>query len=835
MKLKSLCIKHLASALTALILVVIHISDVRGQSSNLSGYNDITRQRLLIYVAGQYLHTISQGQIDADSAVRVAAKAYGLNPLLAYNETYNNGRPTATSILLDAGKIKEARILPTKLVGGDRVMSLIELGTYLAFKPGSTKANVDEAARYSDQALTFSKNSSTNWKIASMTLKAYLLDHTGHRDQSQKMFADIVLLGKKSGNTPAAAQALLTAGELLPYGDPARLANFNKALPIFTALNLKAKEIETLSEINIEYFVAKRYDMAKKFLLRIIKLQAEINFRHKQYPYDGLAFIVTREGDLSSALTYSNKSLENITNKADSTFLGFFLGRRAMLYERMLRYNDALALFNKVLNKKTAETRLYWYKSFLCKAEALLYLGKEAEALLLLKQTGAEFPPVTYFEKMHYAYLLGETYEALKNYGLAEDHYKAFLAMAERFPPEYVHDEIPSAYFNIATFYRITGNTEKAKELLRLGKTYTSKLDMERARVYYYNLFKIDSAEGRYFNSIRDLQLTQKYTDSVFSFDQRRKVAELLVKYEAEKKDRNIKLLNSQNQLALIRAQQADKTKNITLVGIVLLLIIMTLLFNRYLIKQKSNKKLEANQRELDQKNGFLEALNTEQEKLLIEKEWLIKEVHHRVKNNLQMVTSLLYSQSVYLEDEVAKIAVNDSLRRMQAMSLIHQKLYQDEDTTTIAMPEYINELVQYLRESFDADNRIKFEQHIESVNLDVSQAVPLGLIVTESIVNAIKYAFLNGQPGVVTIELLHGDDGEILLRVSDNGSGLPSNIEAMQRNSLGLDLMQGLATQLNGRINIENNNGAQITLRFCILNKWTSGNHHEKIANKPI
>jgi two-component sensor histidine kinase len=364
----------------------------------------------------------------------------------------------------------------------------------------------------------------------------------------------------------------------------------------------------------------------------------------------------------------------------------------------------------------------------------------------------------------------------------------------------------------------ITGNNAKARELLERGKAAVPKLEMERAGIYYYNLFKIDSAEKKYVNAIANLQLSQQYTDSAFSYDQRKKVTELLVKYEAEKKDKNIKLLNSQKQLAQITAGQATRTKNITLVGIVLLLIIVGLLFSRYLTKQKNNKKLEANQLELDQKNVFLETLNTDQQKLLKEKEWLIKEVHHRVKNNLQMVTSLLYSQSVYLEDKAAKLAVNDSLRRMQAMSLIHQKLYQaDETTTLIFMPEYIDDLVHYLQESFDSGNRISFKQAVDLIDLDISQAVPLGLIITEGVVNAIKYAFLNGQAGIVSIKLAHDGTDSLLLNVADNGCGFPPGTEKLERNSLGLDLMQGLARQLNGRFNIENNNGVQITVKFSI------------------
>jgi len=253
------------------------------------------------------------------------------------------------------------------------------------------------------------------------------------------------------------------------------------------------------------------------------------------------------------------------------------------------------------------------------------------------------------------------------------------------------------------------------------------------------------------------------------------------------------------------------------LINIVLVLAIAGLLFNRCRIKKQNKILLEANRRELDQKDLYLKALSLEQEKLLKEKEWLIKEVHHRVKNNLQMVTSLLYSQSVYSESDATKRALNDSLHRMQAMSLIHQKLYEDQNTSVIAMPGYVKDLVRYLRDSFDTDDRITFKQHVDPLDLDVSQAIPLGLIITESVVNAIKYAFLNRQKGIVNIALQFKDADTLLLKISDNGIGLPVAPDQMERNSLGLQLMQGLAKQLDGNFKIENNNGVHITVSFTI------------------
>ncbi|MBE9463271.1 sensor histidine kinase [Dyadobacter sp. UP-52] len=797
-----------------------------GQSGK-SGYNDAARQRLLIRITAQYLHTISQGQIDMDSAIRIPCSVYGLSPLLAYNEGYSDGSLSGGSKLLSLGKVSEAKALLAKLNNSARIRLLIELGSHFVFLPGTKKEDLHQATKYIDEAVKLSKSESVQWKIESLTLRAYLLDQSGFKEESEKQFSEIVRLCEHAGNEPALARALLRAGEILRYGDPGRLPRFEKALSIFQRKHMKEHEIETLSLINIENFVGKRYDQAEKLLIRIISLQSAIHFRQQQYPYDALSWLAYRKGALRNALSYSNKSLASVTSKADSVFISLFYTRRAGVYDRLFKYKEALSWYDKGLENKTPATKLYWYRSVIGKVATLNNISRAKEALELLTEAENQYPPTTYFEQMHFALLLGITYENLKKFDLAEKNYNIFLIMAEKFPVEYVHDEFPAAFFQISSFYRVIGKTGRARELLEQGKDFVSTFDILGKGNYFYNLYKLDSTDGRYLDAIKNLNLSYQFTDSVFSNEQRKSAGELLVKYEAEKKDKDIKLLNSQNQLQRIRTAQADRTKNITLAGLVLLLIIIGLLLNRYSIKQRNNQKLEtkqkeleANQKELDQKNFYLQTLNSEQEKLLKEKEWLIREVHHRVKNNLQMVTSLLNSQSAYLEDDSAVVAVKDSLRRMQAMSLIHQKLYLDENTSQIAMPEYIEELVGYLHESFDTDNRITFEQNIEPTYLDVAQAIPLGLIINESIVNAIKYAFLNEQHGRVCVYLHRDEHDFLLLRISDNGIGLPQGLDLLENNSLGLDLMQGLTKQLKGSFKIESNQGVHITVRFPGLRK---------------
>ncbi|GGN12867.1 hypothetical protein GCM10010967_56120 [Dyadobacter beijingensis] len=777
-------------------------------------YAEPAKLRLLVRITAQYIHTISQGQIDMDSAVRIPCKVYGLSPLLPYDEGYNAGREYRENQPLTAGKVAATRTLLTKLHGKYRIRLLLDLGSYFIFKPGTAKADLDQAAAFIDEAVALSP--AGTWKIESLLLKAHWLHQSGKVHESQKLFTGIETLCVRSGDTLAYARALLHGGEVLPYGDPKRVVKFEKAISIFRAKNLKEKEIEALSLINIENFVARRYDEAEVFLRQIVKLQAAIHFHHQQYPFDALSWLSYRKGALTNALFYSNKSLACLSSRADSAFAAFFYTRRGLVYERLFNYKEAMIWFDKALSRRTRETRVFWYRSVIGKVGMLNKTGKAKDALQLLQSTSREYPPASYFEKMHFALLLGMTQENVKNFAQAEVEYETFLALAEQFPAEHVYDEFPAAFFMISRFYRIIGKTEKARKLLTKGNDFASTFDIYAKENYYYNLYKIDSMEGKYLEAIKNQSLSYESMDSVFGYDQRKRAEELLVKYELEKKDKSIKLLNSKNQLQRIQTEQAHRARNITIAGLLVALVIIMLLLNRYKIKQKANHALELNKQELDQTNSFLKTLNADQDKLLREKEWLITELHHRVKNNLHMITSLLHSQSAYLKDDGARLALKDSLRRMHSMSLIHQKLYREESSSTIPMDEYINDLVRYLYESFEDKRQITFRQETEPIHLHVSQAIPLGLILTEGIVNAVKYAFPHGRNGIISIQLHHFATDYLMLQISDDGIGFP--VEKDEYHSLGLNLMKGLSSELNGEFSIQSINGVHIEVTFPVL-----------------
>lgn len=594
---------------------------------------------------------------------------------------------------------------------------------------------------------------------------------------------------------------------------------YNKALSLYRQTGAFYDEAETFSTMAHMYQNAEQFELSTKYARQAIQIKKRIkrNDTYKEMCCIGQNFYWLGNDEALAYLLEAEKIVENTNDSNWKMLIYSFLGSiygELKLYDKSIVYNKkALVMAKKDGDTESARTLTENTASILSN------MGKTAEALALLDgelhyKPGKEC-------NMYYSSIYLGLYCRLKQYDKGKPYFENLLRCNEKDAQNNNLVNRARRFDFIINYLIGSGQANKThpyvdslKQLANQRGNTTILAGSERT------YFKADSAVGNYLGAIAHLQKHKALSDSLFNIDRTNQFADLQLKYETEKKEKNIKLLNSQNQLIRIKSEKAQRTKNITLAGIALLLIIVGLLYSRYRIKQKSNRKLEANQRELDQKNAFLETLNNDLEKLLKEKEWLIKEVHHRVKNNLQMVTSLLYSQSMYLQDDNAKLAVEDSLRRMQAMALIHQKLYQDENTSTIAMPEYINDLVHYLHESFDAGNHITFKQTIEPVNLDVSQAIPLGLIVTESIVNAIKYAFINEQKGIVDISLQHDGTDHLLLKISDNGIGFPPALDTTKRNSLGLDLITGLAKQLNGTISIENKEGVHISVRFVITKK---------------
>lgn len=200
----------------------------------------------------------------------------------------------------------------------------------------------------------------------------------------------------------------------------------------------------------------------------------------------------------------------------------------------------------------------------------------------------------------------------------------------------------------------------------------------------------------------------------------------------------------------------------------------------------------------------------------LKEKEVLLKEIHHRVKNNLQVVSSLLSLQASRLVDDEQREPFQVSQDRLQAMILIHEQLYRLENLAEISFGEFIERQAHELFRAYGVDSdKVTLEIRAEGVRLDIDKAIPCGLIVTELLTNVLKYAFPGEKAGKITIQLLSGQDAMVTLKISDNGVGLPDSLDIRHSNSLGMRLVCALTDQLEGKIELEREGGTEFMIQF--------------------
>jgi len=200
----------------------------------------------------------------------------------------------------------------------------------------------------------------------------------------------------------------------------------------------------------------------------------------------------------------------------------------------------------------------------------------------------------------------------------------------------------------------------------------------------------------------------------------------------------------------------------------------------------------------------------------LEEKEVLLKEIHHRVKNNLQIVSSLLQLQASYIKDQDALNIFEESRDRIKSMALIHEHLYQSNDLAQIDFPEYLRSLLNMVLSAHRSKStRVETRLHVDPVSLDLDTAIPVGLITNELVTNSLKYAFAGRSVGEIGVRLTKSETGEFLLMVSDNGVGLPEKFNFDKATSLGLRLVRILSKQMRARLEISNGMGTQFRMYF--------------------
>ncbi|MGB8952931.1 MAG: PAS domain S-box protein [Candidatus Aminicenantales bacterium] len=216
--------------------------------------------------------------------------------------------------------------------------------------------------------------------------------------------------------------------------------------------------------------------------------------------------------------------------------------------------------------------------------------------------------------------------------------------------------------------------------------------------------------------------------------------------------------------------------------------------------------------RDITERKKFENELKT----ALKEKDVLLREVHHRVKNNMQIIISLLRLQSNYIQDKSMLDLFRASQDRIKSMALVHEKLYRSKDLASIDFNDYIRGLVSHLHYSSGLDlSCIQMEINIGDVKLDINRAVPCGLIINELTTNAIKYAFPQGRSGMIHIEMFSHAEGHFTLTIKDNGSGIPESLNLREPQTLGLQIVNDLVKQIDGTMEVERGAGTTFKIIF--------------------
>lgn len=588
-----------------------------------------------------------------------------------------------------------------------------------------------------------------------------------------------------------------------------RIFCYNKIRKLCQQLNNKLIDAWALKEIAILHLNSGKLDSAEIELFSVAKMFEVVDKKLVQSAYDLLAVTYRYKGDFQKALYYALKTIERMDATRDTAAATTYYSRLANIYRELNDPQNSVKWYGKVFRIRVNKgpNNLYMFRDAGFMARELFKLNRGNEALPFIRDIANKNKPIGKYAEASLQATLAFCYHALNQDDIAYKYYVRVIGLASDLDIDNeitadVNYEAGQFFFDRHQFAKAGLHFQKALDVSPGINSPAVIKDIE------LKLFSVDSAQGHYDLATVHLKKYQRIKDSLFNDTRIKQLQELHVKYETSEKEKDIRLLNNKNQLELIKVDQANRTKNITLSGIIILLIVFALLFNSYRIKQRANKKLEVQQIEIENQNISLRHL-------VGEKDWLIKEIHHRVKNNLQTVMSLLNSQSVYIDNESALTAIHDSQHRVHAMSLIHQKLYNSENVRSLDISVYTRELVSYLRDSFDTGQRIRFQLEIEPLEMDVSQAIPLGLIFNETITNSIKHAFPDGREGTISISLVHVTPNRLMLSIADNGIGMPAQFNKQITGSLGMSLIEGLSADLDGEVSIINDHGTVIKVVF--------------------
>lgn len=532
------------------------------------------------------------------------------------------------------------------------------------------------------------------------------------------------------------------------------------------------------------------------FIYEKIALESDsLKYKAKADNFIGMCYYMN--GEVEKAIKYYVSGIKKFEKLKDTYFVAMLHNNIGAAYQLRKKPDETIKYYLKALKGFEEVKDTLWMANLynnisIQKNELGLYqeeLDYKQKAMdIYVAQKDTQMILLTKGNLAHTYFKLGEYKKSLLN---AEDYlYSSFNEAGQ------------SGRATVLLAYAYTlqkiGDQSKSLKIIQEAKAIAEKNGFKEVTMKAHeHLASLYEAQNNFKQAYFHYKSFHALQDTLFNQQKDETINDLLVKYDSDKKDADIILLNAENELKNLQIAQSNTTKWALIFGLFLVSLLAFLAWRLKNIKAKNNIELTSKNQQIS--------------KALEDKNILLREIHHRVKNNLQVISSLLKLQSQYIEDEGAVKAIAEGRNRVHSMALLHQNLYKEDNLTGVNMKEYFTNLIEGLFDAYKITH-IKLVTEIEDLTLDIDTVIPLGLIANELVSNALKHAFDNVENGVLTVKLSE-KDGHLLFNVKDNGNGYDENLVAEGKKSFGQKLIKSLSDKLEADVQVTTTTGTDVTL----------------------
>lgn len=599
------------------------------------------------------------------------------------------------------------------------------------------------------------------------------------------------------------------------------LVYLQRALDAAEALEHDFYRAELKSLMGVCHYSLAEYDIAKSLWIEALEicemlvgepeyLETRTKLTHSTI-LSNLGVLSKVKGDYVNALDFYQKSLEIRKKTGNKHGIGICYLNIGNIYTD--NKNDELALNYYLKAEKLFEEieNLYGLASVLNNV-ALVYQRKKnfEDARNYFNRALDISAELNDRKRAAIAYgNLGELYREFNDCDKALDYYSLALIIRKE-----IEDKLGIAYCyqHIAECYMALKKYNEALNYFEKAITINEELKVIKGRLECLKgLAELNFILGEYKLAYEFKDKYIALNDSVYSNELQIKLAEQEAGYETREKEKQIAIKDLE-----IAKQQAELSRQNTfnwllVIGILLLAAVVIIYVQRFRIVSNLKKQLETQNNEL--KKTYSELSKTVVSK--DEKEVMLKEIHHRVKNNLQIISSLINFQANSVTDPKVCDLFRECQNRIYSMSMLHEQLYKAKDLASVNIDQYFNALLENLLLIFSNNTKIEVELNIEVESFGVDTLIPIGLLLNEIVSNSLKYAFVGREHGLITISMKHLHDNCYELKVTDNGVGIQDINFPETSDSLGLELIQTFISQLDGEVKMCNEGGTSYTIHF--------------------